>query len=51
MDYGGRILGVHHDFCVAVTVLQGGSRFRIPGNGNAAREVHVRASPSPARAP
>lgn len=40
MDGGGRILGVHHDFYVAVTVLQGGSRLRIP-HGNAAREVHV----------
>lgn len=40
MDSGGRILGVHHDFYVAVTVLQGGSRLRIP-HGNAAREVHV----------
>ena len=40
MDGGGRILGVHHDFYVAVTVLQGSSRLRIP-HGNAAREVHV----------
>ena len=40
MDGGGRILGVHHDFYVAVTVLQGGSRLSIP-HGNAAREVHV----------
>ena len=40
MDGGGRILGVYHDFYIAVTVLQGGSRLRIP-HGNAAREVHV----------
>ena len=40
MDGGGRIFGVHHDFYVAVTVPQRGSRLRIL-HGNAAGEVHV----------
>ena len=40
MDGGGRILGVHHDFYVALTVLQGGSRLRIL-HDNAAGELHV----------
>ena len=40
MNGGGRILGVHHDFYVALTVLQGSSRLRIL-HDNAAGELHV----------
>lgn len=40
MNGSGRILGVHHDFYVAVTVFQGTARFGVL-HDNAAREFHV----------